>query len=89
MGTCWGPWGLLPNEAGCSPHGKLWALSPFGYLGMGRGGGGSRACRGEDGSGPTGLPDCWAGLDGPTWQPGPTASCAVADQAVWAVQINC
>lgn len=27
MGT---RWGLLPNEAGCSPHGKLWVLSHSG-----------------------------------------------------------
>lgn len=75
MGTCWG---LLPNEAGCSPRGKLWALSHFGYLGMSRGGGVGGSGRGEHRSGPTGL--------GWTDRPGPTAASTDADQVV---QINC
>lgn len=46
LGTCWG---LLPNEAGCFASREIMDAVTLGYLGMGRGGGGSR---GQDRSGP-------------------------------------
>lgn len=58
MGTCWG---LLPNEAGCSPRGKLWALSHSGasvWAGV-EGGVEVRTVRT--------VQDCQDQLDRPTW----------------------